>query len=204
MQRLPLKKLGTLQTGLAGTIKRLQSGGDKVSAIELSSITSDGLICWDELKDVRPEGKTDPYIVQSGDLVIGMRSPLRISYVSEAERTAVAIGTVVIFRANQQVSVAEYIEWLLQQRQIERAICKMTTGTSMLFLSKNDFRELEVPVPSIEIQRKIAKAWRLQKRLFELERKRMNTQEEYYRACGHQWMDCITDQAKNQEKVFQI
>ena len=197
-QTYTLDQLGRFQRGLVGTRKRLGTGeaqlpgeGTRVRAVDLTSISS-GEIDWDRLKTVNPSGDVNRYYVQENDLVLALRPPFRPVYVRIVPAQAVVTGPILLFRVDQNFIIPEYAAWVLGQPSASRQVERRTEGTVISFYSPKVIRNIEIAVPPLEIQQRIAIAWRLSQRVIRLERRRLQAVESLHRAQSHLMLSSTT------------
>ena len=194
---IALEKLGRFQPGMVSTRKRLSKGEETVRAIDLPSLAQ-GEVNWDDLSTVNPKRKLDAYVVRSGDLLIPLRPPLTTVLISDPPLRSIVVGTVAIFRADPTRALPEYVAWLFQQPVLQHQAEKNSRGTIVFFPLK-ELRTMTVPVPTLEIQERIARAWRLQQDMIRLERQRLEHLEAYYRGLNQRIMNTtITNQTSSQ------
>ena len=187
-----LGRLGRFQPALSRTVKRLSGGEQTVRAIDIPSFVH-GHVAWDDLKTVNPSGNIRSYTVGDGDLIISLRRPFQVAYVSHPPLVAVAVGPVAVFRADRNQVTPEYVAWLLGQSSIARRVERSAKGTTLVFYPLKELRALTVPVASMQTQRRVAKVWQLQQRILKLERQRLMAIQSLYTAQGNRFMATITD-----------
>ena len=196
-----LEELGVFQAGMIGTKEKLEAGGEPVSAVEISGLKS-GQVAWEKLRVFHPTGKLDAYVVQEGDLIITLRPPIRAvqihiqpSYQTETlPPKAIAVGAVIIFRCDKAKATNGYISWAIEQLVPVRNLVRQSANSTLKFYRLKDLRSMEIPVPPLAIQNKIARVWKLKQQLLDLERARLQATEEYAQSLGHYLINAIPNQ----------
>ena len=178
--------------------------------VQITAIAS-GTLDWSHLKPIDPKGPIERYTVKPDDLLFALRAPLAFTRIAPLpddwmerletsvrrrllERTApedvegtvqprlVVIGPTALFRANPNLTSPGYIDWIFHQGATRYQANKLAKGNTILqFISIKDLRQLEIPLPDLETQRKIAHIWTLQQRVLELEHKRLAAEQEHAR-----------------------
>lgn len=176
----PMEALGTiveLEPALQDTSRRVEGGRIGLPAITPAHLQADGSIDFSDLRKVFPEGdlkRQTRYAIAEGDLVFTLRVPIRCCVVERIPRTdskvgILAVGALGIARLGTghpdgRVN-AEYLAWCLGQDRILRSLETRNAGAIAHLLSLRELRDLEIPVPTPSVQRRISQALAAQRRL---------------------------------------
>lgn len=97
---------------------------------------------------------------KSGDVIIGtMGNPnLRACILPDSVEQALNKADCILLRPNLKIASAEYLCWLLNSDSIIQSANKLSLGQTRLRISMGRLRELQVPLPPIELQNKFSKA----------------------------------------------
>lgn len=126
-----------------------------------------------ELRDTaQPTIATDnpKHLLAAGDLLLASKGNNNICViVSEIEQKCVASPSFLVIRLRDKSAILpEYIAWYLNLPTIQNTLAAQARGTSIMSISKAALGELEIPIPSIDKQKKYIELSKLQKREQEL------------------------------------
>jgi hypothetical protein len=146
---------------------RLIQGKDVVRAETMTGGT-DQPASWrfltDNLDRVTPKGDAERYRLQPGDVLFVSRGTTNIA-VPLNEQTVqpfpedwneiIPAYTFYILRPDRSRIVPEYLAWYINQPIAQAYLTQQSRGTLVKLLPKSIFEELEVPVPSLALQRQV-------------------------------------------------
>jgi restriction endonuclease S subunit len=127
----------------------------------------DGILCIQgkDLKDNRLEVAGNMYIepkdcsakdfLQPGDVLFSAKGNRHIAAVWDKQEKAVASSSFLILSINKQEVLPEYLAWYLNQPKTQNYLKQFKKGGTVTVISKKDFEQIDVDIPSIEIQKKI-------------------------------------------------
>ncbi len=159
--------VATIKNGYAfrGRIEPDDDGDTRV--IQASDLTSDAELNADALACVQLGNKVQRYYLHNNDIVFTARGLRQMAYwpVRQAvtgKPIITTFGLLVISPDEQKVS-ADYLHWVLNTFQVQHRLQSMKEGTSISFISEKNFGSVEIPLPTREHQRKIARLIALHK-----------------------------------------
>ena len=122
-----------------------------------------------ELRDTaQPTIATDnpKHLLAAGDLLLASKGNNNICViVPEIEQKCVASPSFLVIRLrNKSAILPEYIAWYLNLPTVQNTLAAQARGTSIMSISKATLGDLEIPVPSVERQRRYIELSKLQKR----------------------------------------
>lgn len=157
----PLAAVCYIQSGL--TVKRgLKPFPEEIAggipAIQLRDVSDKyerGLAGLDRYK---LEGSVARYEVRGGDVLFRSRGPRNeaILITPQTEGTAVAVQPLLILRPIPNVLDPRYLAWFINQPHAQRHFDGCARGTSMRMIPKRCLEELEIALPELETQKRIA------------------------------------------------
>ncbi|MFP4526599.1 MAG: restriction endonuclease subunit S [Bacteroidota bacterium] len=150
MKRLKLKNIANIRFGL-------------------NAKTNDrsGILCLQgkDLKDNRleiagymyaePNDCTARDILQPGNVLFSAKGNRHMAAVWDKNDKAVASSTFLILSVNEQEVLPEYLAWYLNQPKTQNYLKQVKKGGTVSVVSKKEFEQIDVDIPSIEIQKKI-------------------------------------------------
>ena len=122
-----------------------------------------------ELRDTaQPTIATDnpKHLLAAGDLLLASKGNNNICViVPEIEQKCVASPSFLVIRLRDKSAILpEYIAWYLNLPTVQNTLAAQARGTSIMSISKATLGDLEIPVPSVERQRRYIELSKLQKR----------------------------------------
>jgi restriction endonuclease S subunit len=159
----PLGNVADVSTGYAFRKKVQPEEGGDVVLVQLKDMDGAEGVSGTGTVTLRNEGgKYERYLLQQGDLLFqsrGSRHPVAI--VGSGIRGIAATGLHTI-RPNRGRVLPEYLAWWLNHAvSQDTLVSKVARGQYIPFVSKADLLEFLVPVPSLEVQKRIVEVDRL-------------------------------------------
>lgn len=120
---------------------------------------------WSNLTRFTPAGSTSRSEIRQGDVLFLAKGQDNFAYpVTRSVNHVLAANSFYILRVNSAIIIPEYLSWWLNQSPAREYIKLNRSGSSLPFLSVSALSNLEIHVPGIEDQRKIAELEILRKR----------------------------------------
>lgn len=138
-----------------GKIKEAADGGAKV--LQVRNV--------DDASGVLPEPLThaaipnaEKHAVEVGEVVFLARGRNRFAFVFDVADPLpiVPASYFVVLTPNPRVVDSGYLAWAINQPVFQSKVESRSTGTSIPQISKTDLQELEIHVPTLETQKRIA------------------------------------------------
>jgi len=136
-----------------------------------------GAIPLIQMRSINEQGKYDPRynsavfrgeidtdaLLQDGDLLFAAKGTGNIPYiVREDILPALASSVFFVIRVNRDVVIPEYLAWYFKTTRVMNWIKTVSEGSTVKSISIKEFRKFKVPVPEIDVQRKIMELQELQ------------------------------------------
>ncbi len=120
---------------------------------------------WSNLIQFTPSGNTSKYELKPGDVLFLAKGQENFAcLVNQSRPNTLAANTFYILRARPGSILPDYLAWWLNQTSAQEWIRLNRSGSSLPFLSVSALSRIEVPIPGIEIQRKIGDLEMLRKK----------------------------------------
>jgi hypothetical protein len=120
---------------------------------------------WSNLIRFAPFGNTSKSELRQRDVLFLAKGQDNFAYLVNTNVTnTLAANTFYILRANPESIQPDFLAWWLNQTPAQEYIKLNRSGSSLPFLSVSALSHLEVPVPDIEMQRKIGELEMLRKK----------------------------------------
>lgn len=127
-------------------------------------------IDWEKIEPIELETphKYAEYIAKEGDLLLYLRGGyLKAIAIHQPPKNIFIHNNWAMFTPNENVN-SEYIAWWFNHPKTQYRFKGLATGSNISFLTKKDLETIKVPLPSLDIQKKIADLQSLQEREAEL------------------------------------
>lgn len=120
---------------------------------------------WLNLTRFNPSGSASKSEIRQGDVLFLARGQENFAcLVAHAVNNVLAANSFYILRTNQGSVLPDYLAWWLNQTPAQEYIKLNRSGSSLPFLSVSALSRLEVPIPVIDMQRKICELEMLRKK----------------------------------------
>ncbi|NCO74428.1 MAG: hypothetical protein GW795_00020 [Cyanobacteria bacterium] len=175
-RKLPLHKLGYLRSGYSMRKKPETINSDDATIpthwlIPMKAIYGRQKyhIDWEKIEPIELEtsNKYAEYIAKEGDLLLYLRGYLKAIAIHQPPKNIFIHNNWAMFTPNENVN-PEYIAWWFNHPKTQYHLKILATGSGTSFLTLKDLETIKVPLPSLDIQKKIADLQSLQEREVEL------------------------------------
>lgn len=178
-----LKDLAIIQIGYQLRSKiQLESDG-LYKIIQAKDINRDLILNHKDAYSIDIEGKPDKYLIDKDDLLFLSRGTNNFAVViNKRLSNTVASGLFYIIKINPDIILPEYLAWYINLPQTQKLLALKSQGTNIPLITIATFRNLEIPLPPLEIQQKIAALSRLINKEKELTKKLIKKREQITQA----------------------
>ena len=106
------------------------------------------------------------HLLAAGDLLLASKGNNNMCViVPEIEQKCVASPSFLVIRLHDKFAILpEFVAWYLNLPTVQSTLAAQARGTSIMSISKATLGDLEIPVPSVERQRRYIELSKLQKR----------------------------------------
>ncbi len=113
---------------------------------------------------------SERYILKSGDLLVVCKGGKnQCIEIPTMEYNSVASSSFLVLRINDKENVLPaYVAWFLNLSSTQRILMQQAKGSVILSISKSVLGEIEIPIPSVEKQKRCLELAKLYKREQEL------------------------------------
>ncbi|QCE34596.1 hypothetical protein FAI40_04125 [Acetobacteraceae bacterium] len=183
VKKTKLSKLVEMRAGhpIRGRIEETKGAGTFV--VSLKNALPFAEINWSSLSEVKLEGRGEPYWLREGDFLFPTRGSSTYSlYVDGGIGTkkVVASPNFIVMRPLEKKRtpfLPAFVAWWMNQSVAQKMLGSLSQGTTLLrAINKAGLENLDIYLPSLEKQKKIMHALKLQKEEAQLlEQQRENT-----------------------------
>jgi hypothetical protein len=126
-----------------------------VVVIQMKDIDEQNNLHADEATRVSLAGRLDRHILLRGDLVFRSRGASNSAALVEMDLgDAVLASPLILIRAHAVLPA--YLQWFINSQKTQAKLTSLAVGTSVMMISTDILKDLEVPVPSLINQQRIA------------------------------------------------
>jgi hypothetical protein len=119
---------------------------------------------WDAVVHFKPEREPERYLVGDGDVLLSSRGGAHVGLaLSGVPANTLASSNFFILRVSRNDVLPQYLGWYLNQPAAQEYLRTRSQGTNTALVTKADIAELEVPVPSIDVQDRIVRVANLRR-----------------------------------------
>lgn len=182
MKRMKLSDFATLQSGLVLNRKEARSEEETAKyykRINMRSLSEYGELDRNDL-DIFPsvEILDSAVLTQPNDIIVKLFTPIYPTLISEKDKGFIIPSQLVVIRVFDDQVLPEYLRYYLSAPEVSDLMLSIEGWRSQRTIKVSTFADLEIPIPSIEKQKLIAKISainsqreRLYKELIEEEKK---------------------------------
>lgn len=147
-----LQNIATIHTGIfAPTV---QEG--KIVYLQAKHFDENGVLEKELYPDLLSTETTKKHLLQPGDVLFAAKGNKNFAAVYESHNPpAVASTTFFVIRLTNKNILSQYIAWILNNPSTQTFLKQNAIGTSIASISKIVLQELEITIPSTEIQKTI-------------------------------------------------
>ncbi|MBR0410018.1 MAG: N-6 DNA methylase [Eubacterium sp.] len=101
--------------------------------------------------------KNRKYCLRNDDLILSKNNaPFKVAVVKVGKKRIVANGNLYVLRLNKEKVLPHYLQAYFQSESGQRALESISNGTVLKSISVDALRKLEIPVPPMDLQKKVA------------------------------------------------
>ncbi len=136
-----------------------------ISVVQMKNVNDDLLIEWDNLIKVSSQKFNENAYIQKGEILFANRG--NVNYAALVDRdmqNAIAAGNFFIIKVTTDRVLPDYLTWYINQKRAQKYFDQHRAGSYIPTMRGEWLKELEIPVPSLEVQRKVIELDRLHKK----------------------------------------
>jgi restriction endonuclease S subunit len=125
--------------------------------IRIGDISQDGNLLTKNLNSIAPnESVSQGLLLRSGDVLFPNRGNRTTALVYRLEQTNIIVGAqFFILRPDISQVLPEYLGWFLRTEAAAKYFDGRRRGTTVQIIQRRDLVELEMPLPSLDVQKRI-------------------------------------------------
>lgn len=163
--RAPLGDISEIQVGYQSREAILVDPSGSHCLIQARDFDKLHQVQWSNLIRFTPSGNTIKSELRQWDVLFSAKGQENFAYLVNTDVIKVlAANTFYILRANPESILPDFLAWWMNQTPAQEYIKLNRSGSSLPFLSVSALSCLEIPIPDIEMQRKIGELETLRKK----------------------------------------
>lgn len=165
-----LGDISDIKTGLVLARKRPRFNTVATyKVITVKSITGNGLIEHEELDSFDSgEEVDDDYITRQGDIVFRLSEPNSAAFIGPGDEGLLVSSYCCFIRVTDRIILPEFLVWYLNSDFSKAQTRRLTSGSSLGFMSTQLLRSIDVPVVALARQEQILNIHRVGRKQQEL------------------------------------
>ena len=161
-QSVRLAELSAVRMGvtLRGRDATRPVEGGSCRLVRISDVSQDGTWLNADFAHIEPaERIRDDHFLRSGDVLFPNRGTRTTAIAFRMEQPRIIAGAqFFVLRPNVARVVPEYLAWFLRSESAARHFEERRKGTYVQIVERRDLEDLDLPLPPLEMQRKIVEA----------------------------------------------
>ena len=127
-----------------------------IAVIQMRDLTEDNKLSHRNLITTKMNDLSDRHLVKRKDLIFRSRGQTTTAAIIDTEiGPAIVAAPLLRVRVTSKHVLPEYLCWFVNQPLAQAFLHSRATGTAMTLIGKSALDALEVPLPSLETQRRI-------------------------------------------------
>ena len=183
---MKLKEIASIRTGLVLSRKKAAPYDEqkkRYQQITLKSFSNTTTLqreYFDEF--LSTESIDDKYISRAGDIVVRLRKPNVAVYIDEKSAGLVIPSLMCIVRVKESSVNSAYLAHYLNSTPVRKMLEREIKGTTIPMIKTKDLENIDVVLPSLEVQNKTVGLMRLSAKEIELTEKLKQQKEQFSQA----------------------
>lgn len=163
-----INDIATIQTGLFAK----PTGAGELVYLQSRYFDEHGELQSTLHPDLSSLGIAERHILRAGDILLSAKGTKNFAAVYDSHNApAVASTSFLVVRINKKNVIPAYIAWFLNQEQTQLLLKNAAIGTSIPSISKLVLENLEITIPSFEVQKTILQIAKLRNKEKSLKQK---------------------------------
>jgi hypothetical protein len=162
MPTKPLRELAEIRTGypFRGGVRAEPAGGCLL--VQAGNIDADtGEVAGELMRIATPPGAQE-HVLRYGDVVMVGRGVRNVAAAFvRSEMPTIAAAHLMVLATMESLGGPEFLAWFLNQPRTQARIRSLQSGSSVPFVPVAALESIEVPLPSVAMQKKIVEIQRL-------------------------------------------
>ncbi|MGO2320271.1 MAG: restriction endonuclease subunit S [Vibrio toranzoniae] len=160
--KVNLKKIASVQMGHSFRSKLEPDSKGNISVIQMKDLTEYNRLNAQELVQIAMQDLKERHRVEINDLAFRSRGQTNTAALIDQELSdAVIAAPMLRIRVESDSVMPAYLCWFINQPSSQAVLQSKATGTAVRMIGKPALEELEIVVPSLDVQKKIIEIYQL-------------------------------------------
>lgn len=160
--KIKLKNLASVQMGHSFRTRLEPDPDGNISVIQMKDLTEDNQLNDQELVQIHMQDLKEHHRVKTNDLAFRSRGQINTAaLIEQALSDAVIAAPLLRIRVESKSVMPAYLCWFINQPPSQAALHSKATGSAVRMIGKPVIEDLEVVVPSLDVQQKIIEIYQL-------------------------------------------
>lgn len=131
--------------------------------ITLGDVTDEG-IAYERLARMDLGDRLWRYVLNPGDILLRPRGAnYKAAVIQDLDGPVVATAPLYVFRLQVDEALPDYLAWWINRGEVQEKLANEARGSYIPTVSKETFARLELPLPSLETQKRVAEVQSLRR-----------------------------------------
>ncbi|HIF9160817.1 TPA: restriction endonuclease subunit S [Photobacterium damselae] len=160
--KVNLKKIASVQMGHSFRSKLEPDANGNISVIQMKDLTEDNRLNAQELVQITMQDLKEHHRVKHNDLVFRSRGQTNTAALIDQElNDAVIAAPLLRIRVENDSVIPAYLCWFINQPSSQAVLQSKAAGTAVRMIGKPALEDLEIVLPSLDVQKKIIEIYQL-------------------------------------------
>lgn len=151
-----LKKIASVQMGYSFRTRLEPNNAGNVAVIQMKDLTDDNSVDRQNITFIELNDLKDHHRVEQNDLVLRSRGQTNTAALVNVQLgSSVVAAPLLRIRIKRNSVLPAYLCWFINQPSSQAFIQSKATGTAVRMVGKSVIDELDVVIPSVEVQQRI-------------------------------------------------
>lgn len=174
-----IKDIADVQMGYSFRSRLEIKVDGELSVIQMKDLGDDNRVDFSNIQKIDIDAFDDKHFVRQGDLIFRSRGMTNTAVILDFEPDAAIVAAPLLrIRVDKERILPEYLCWFINQRSSQQYLMIRREGTHGGMISRQTLENLEIDIPALEKQKKIIDIINLHTHRQNLEKKRINMQEQ--------------------------
>ena len=183
---MKLKEIAAVRTGLVLSRKKASPYDEQKKCyrqITLKSFSNSTTLQGEYFDEfISTESIDDKYISKVGDIAIRLRKPNIAAYIDEKSASLVIPSLICVIRVKESNVNSAFLAYYLNSTPVRKMLEREIKGTTIPMIKTKDVENIEVVLPSLEVQNKTVEMMSLAAKEIELTKKLIRHKEQFSQA----------------------
>ena len=159
INKISIIQLAEIITGYPFRTSLGELAGDDIMVVQAKDILVGSDINLNNAFKIAHQNFNSKSLLKKGDVVLSVRGKFRASVIKEDINNIIASSSVYVLRITYSGIIPEYLSIYLNSRNGQKQINERISGAVIKTILKSDLANLQIAVPSLEIQNQIIKIY---------------------------------------------